>query len=88
MKTYHKSHCLPITHNNEVYTIDIQISALVKTPNGSLDDAKTKMKELGLKGIIVMAMHPNLKGKRDIHGRPYTPNLWIFTNRNKPVIIV
>ena len=88
MKTYYKTNCFPVTHRKEVYTLDIQISALVKTPNGSLENAKAKMKELNLKGIIVKTMHPNLIGKTDLHGKPYTPNEWIFTNRNKPEITV
>ena len=49
MKTYYKTNCFPVTHRKEVYTLDIQISALVKTPNGSLENAKAKMKELNLK---------------------------------------
>ena len=81
MKTYNKTNTFPITHNNEVYSMDIQVSALVKTPGGNYEQAKLKMKELKLKGIIVRVMHPNLRGKTDLHGRPYTPNEWIFTNR-------
>ena len=88
MKTYYKTNLDPITYLYETYYVDIQISALVKTAKGSYADAEAKMKELGLKGIVVSVMHPNLKGKRDLHGKPYTPNEWIFTNRNKPVIIV
>lgn len=87
MKTFNKTNIDPIVYKNETYTADIKISAIIKTPGASLEKETTKQKlEIALrtenlKAIIVTCLHPNLKGKTDLWGKPYVPNVWIFTNR-------
>lgn len=83
MKQFNKTNIDPITYRGVVYSCDILISAKLKTPGGNIEKAQSALKKEGLKAIQVNCMHPNLKGKTDLHGQPYTPNVWIFTNRKK-----
>ena len=41
--------------------------------------AATLRKE-GRKAVLVNVMSKNLRGKTDLHGKPYQPTKWIFTN--------
>lgn len=90
MKTFNKSNIDPIEYRGETYRADVEMSAIIKTPGNSIEKESTKqklsvaLKAKGLKAVIVNCMHPNLKGKSDLFGKPYTPNTWIFTNRKKP----
>lgn len=35
-------------------------------------------KEMGLRYRVVKVLHRNLRGKFDLHGRPYAPNTWVL----------
>lgn len=83
MKTFNKTNIDPIVYRGQTYCVDIAISAKLKHPGGSITKVEAALKETGLKAIQVNCMHPNLVGKTDLHGKPYTPNVWIFTNRKK-----
>jgi hypothetical protein len=39
------------------------------------------LKKEGRKCVLVNVLSKNLKGKNDIHGKPYKPTKWIFTNK-------
>lgn len=45
----------------------------------SIQDAR-QLKTEGKTVVLVEVRNPKLKGKTDLHGQPYTPNLFIFTN--------
>jgi hypothetical protein len=80
MKTFKRKNLEEIVYQNETYKLNISISSKLKTPNGSLENVKIALKEKNLKAIQVHCMHNNLIGKSDFHGKPYVPNVWIFTN--------
>jgi len=77
MKTFNRTY-LPseIKHNNEVYKLE-QSSC---NENSSKYDVMDLMCQ-GKKCIRVNVLSRNLKGKTDLHGQPYRPTTWIFTNK-------
>ena len=83
MKEFNKTNIDPILYRGETYSVDIKISGKLKTPGGNLSKVEAAVKSENLKAIVVHCMHPNLKGKNDLWGKPYTPNTWIFTNRKR-----
>lgn len=46
----------------------------------SEEDLKQLIKSKNGKYRVVDVLHRNLRGKNDLHGRPYQPNRWILTN--------
>lgn len=68
MKTYSRT-SLPdsITYNNKVYKVSIHASH------------EYSERKVSVKGaILVKVMHKNLRGRTDLHGKPYQPSLWIY----------
>lgn len=43
-----------------------------------------ELKAQGLTVCIVEVLSNNLKGKPDLHGKPYTPSIFIFSNLHTP----
>lgn len=81
MKQYSKTY-LPdaITYNGEKYKINAAISGAMHSNNTSLNSINAALKAQGRKAICVNVLSANLRGVNDLHGRPYQPTKWIFTN--------
>lgn len=77
MKTFNKSN-LPenVNYNGEIYTLDIKLTSL----NHALPrEVELTALNQNKKVVTVKVMLTNLKGKKDFHGQPYKPNVWIFS---------
>lgn len=81
MKTYNKTF-LPdeIIYNGLSYTIDTALTHALKD-NTSERIIKLGAKETGKSVIMVNVLSNNLKGKTDLHGKPYKPSKWIFSTK-------
>ena len=88
MKTFKKSY-LPDTVNYNGYTLKLNM-AETSGPNGEryLDRHRIRaaedLKSKGVTVCLVACMSNNLKGKTDLHGQPYKPNLYIFSDLSTP----
>lgn len=80
MKTYSKTY-LPefINYNGNRYERNSELSASFESVFYSLPKLLEALKRGGQKAVIVKVLSRNLKGKKDLHGKPYAPSLWIFT---------
>ena len=47
-----------------------------KSYNEALREAKLKKKTYR----TIKVLHKNLRGKLDLHNKPYEPTVWLFTN--------
>jgi hypothetical protein len=74
-KIFNKSH-LPeaILYKNEVYYKFMSVSDL----QTSLEAFIQEKKENGQKVIICNVLSNKLKGRLDLHNKPYQPTKWIF----------
>lgn len=81
MKSFNKT-SLPelVVYNGETFTLNTTISAGMALSGTSLDSVQRAVKSTGKKCICVNVMSKNLKGKTDLHGKPYKPTQHIFTN--------
>ena len=81
MKTYNKTF-LPdsITYNGEVFKLNSMISGGMNASRTNPKQVIEALKSTGKRGILVNVMSKNLKGKTDLHGKPYQPSKFIFTN--------
>lgn len=82
MKQYNKTY-LPetITYNGETYSINVEISGAMNANNTPVNTIAATLREQGRKAILVNVLSRNLRGKTDLHGNPYQPTKWIFTNK-------
>jgi hypothetical protein len=83
MKTFSKTF-LPDTveYNGQIYLKDVFRSAALSAEQVRLSAIQDEVKKEGRKMILVNVLSKNLKGKTDLHGRPYQPTKWIFTTNN------
>ena len=81
MKQYSRTH-LPdsIEYNGETYKVNIEISGVMRDNNTSFNTIAATLRKEGRKAVLVNVMSKNLRGKTDLHGKPYQPTKWIFTN--------
>ena len=81
MKQYSRTH-LPdfIEYNGETYKVNIEISGAMRDNNTSFNTIAATLRKEGRKAVLVNVMSKNLRGKTDLHGKPYQPTKWIFTN--------
>jgi len=81
MKIYSRKY-LPesITYNNETYKMNAAISGAMNANNTPVNTIVATLKREGRKAILVQVLSSNLKGRTDLHGNPYKPTKWIFTN--------
>ena len=81
MKQYSKTH-LPdcIIYKGETYKVNIEISGAMRDNNTSFNTIAATLRKEGRKAVLVNVMSKNLRGKTDLHGKPYQPTKWIFTN--------
>lgn len=77
MKTFNKTN-LPETVNykGENYTLDVKLTSLHHALPREVELTALNQKK---KIVTVNVMLTNLKGKKDFHGQPYKPNVWIFS---------
>lgn len=83
MKTFNKTY-LPdeVNYNGQIFYKNAAISGAMNANNTSLNTIAATLKKEGLKAVCVKVLHRNLKGRTDLHGRPYQPTAHIFTNKN------
>ena len=67
-----------IFYNGEHYNCNHRKSAELSSK--TLGTIKKELSEEGKKCILVNVLSSNLKGKTDLHGQPYKPTTWIYTN--------
>ena len=81
MKQYSRTH-LPdfIEYNGETYKVNIEISGAMRDNNTPVNTIAATLRKEGRKAVLVNVMSKNLRGKTDLHGKPYQPTKWIFTN--------
>ena len=81
MKQYSRTH-LPdfIEYNGETYKVNIEISGAMRDNNTPINTIAATLRKEGRKAVLVNVMSKNLRGKTDLHGKPYQPTKWIFTN--------
>lgn len=81
MKTFSKTF-LPETveYNSQTYYLNIKISAAMTVNSTSPNIIQDTLKKEGRKAVLVKVMSRNLRGKTDLHGKPYQPTEWVFTN--------
>jgi len=79
MKVFKKTF-LPeeLTYNGYRYVRNIEASAKFSQSPYSWDSFD-RYQERGLRPILVEVLSNNLKGKTDLHGKPYEPTKWVFT---------
>lgn len=70
-----------IEYNGETYKRNSFISIAMGLNNTSESVIASTLKKEGRKCVLVNVLSKNLKGKNDIHGKPYKPTKWIFTNK-------
>ncbi len=81
MKTFKKDH-LPetIQHNGETYTYNRNLTVGWERNNTDLKHITRELKkDNNRKAIMVNVLAKNLRGKLDIHNKPYQPTKWIFS---------
>lgn len=69
-----------IKYNGETYKFNPTISAGRNLNNTSLPLVIEAVKSTGKKAVIVKVQQTRLKGVRNLHGKYYTPSIFIFTN--------
>ena len=81
MKTFKKAY-LPksIKYSGEIYTMNATISWAMSESGTRPEKVLEALKSTGKKGVLVLVLSNNLKGRTDIHGHEYQPTKWIFTN--------
>lgn len=81
MKTFKKDH-LPetIQHNGETYTYNRNLTVGWERNNTDLKFISRELKkDNNRKAVLVHVLAKNLRGKLDIHNKPYQPTKWIFS---------
>ena len=83
MTTLSKDH-LPesIEHKGQTYTYNRMITTGWERNNTPLSFIVKELKKDGRKAILVKVLAKNLRGKLDIHNKPYQPTEWIYTTEH------
>ena len=78
IKTYSLEE-LPATLNHDGHTLRLH-SSRSDYKDMNTERAARDLAEAGnVVAIVKIKLHKNLKGKRDLHGKPYQPSEWIFS---------
>ena len=82
MKQYSKTH-LPdcIIYKGETYKVNIEISGAMRDNNTPINTIAATLRKEGRKAVLVNVLSKNLKGKTDLHGKPYQPTEWLFVTK-------
>lgn len=81
MKTYRKTY-LPdsITYQGKELKHNASMSGAM-IANGTKPNVIAKiLRQTGRIGVLVLVLSKNLKGRTDLHGKPYEPTQHIFSN--------
>jgi len=68
-----------IKYNGNTYKCNAAISGSMNANYTSPNAIALTLKKEGRKAVLVNVLSRNLKGKTDLHGRPYQPTKHIFT---------
>lgn len=80
MKTFRRTHRPEqIKYNGEIYTPNATISGAMTTSNTRPENVAQAVRSTGKKAILVEVLSTRLKGKTDLHGKPYQPTKHIYT---------
>lgn len=55
------------------------MSGAMNANETSLKTIAAELKKQGRKAVLVKVLHRNLRGKLDLHNKPYKPTEWLFT---------
>jgi hypothetical protein len=66
-------------YNGETYKAAAGITSAMIANNTSLKIIENTLKKEGRKMVVVNVLSKNLKGKTDLHGKPYQPQKHIYT---------
>lgn len=82
MKTFNKNH-LPdkIEHNGRTYTVNIPLTTGWGKSKTQLATIAATLRKEGRYAVLVKVLHKGLKGKTDLHNKPYEPTQWIYTTK-------
>ena len=81
MKTFNRTYLVTeISHNGEIYRRNSEISGAMNANNTNINKIARELKLQGRKAILLKCLSAKLKGLTDLHGRPYEPTKWIYTN--------
>lgn len=80
MKTFNRE-ALPesIIHSGKTYYLNATMSAAMSANETPLEHISAELKKQGRKAVLVKVLSKNLKGKIDLHQKPYKPSEWIYT---------
>jgi hypothetical protein len=80
MKTFKKHH-LPdsVQYNGKTYHINRNLSSILHDTGATPEHIKEGLKPTKTKMVIVEVLSKNLKGKLNLHNKPYKPTVWVFT---------
>lgn len=67
-----------IEYNNEVYHRYFSCGSEGIATVNQLENRVKELKLRGCKVVICNVLSKNLRGKLDIHNKPYTPSQWLF----------
>lgn len=83
MQIFNKYH-LPETviYKGETYYNNTDIKHAKELNKTSMQTILQTLKKEGRKMILVKVLSRNLRGKTDLHGKPYQPTEWIFTTNH------
>jgi hypothetical protein len=81
MKIYNKTY-LPdtIKYNGLELTLNASISGAMNSNNTPPRVIIDTLKKENRIGVLVLVLHKNLRGKKDLHGNIYQPTKWIYSN--------
>lgn len=68
-----------IQQHGQKYTLNRMITDAMERNGTTLGHISNELKKEGRKAILVNVLSKNLRGKLDIHNKPYKPTRWIFT---------
>lgn len=78
MKTFKKSSLPPyVAYNGKVFMMHPELSAMANSTNKAT--ISKKLTENKNPHVFVEVHNKALKGKLDIHNKPYPPSLYVFT---------
>lgn len=82
MKTFNRTWLQDsISYNGKEYTPNPFITTGYVLNNTHLSTIQAQLKLQGRSAILVKVLSTNLKGKTDLHGRPYQPTKHIYTTK-------
>ena len=72
-----------IDWNGDTYTRNSETTTGMENAGTDIRAIEKELRKQDRKMIVVSVLSSNLRGKTDLHGKPYQPSVHIFTNYNK-----